>query len=197
LPLVGGSVDRVRLAGPAVPGGLAVKLFPCCYALQRPIAALREQLSGVDTTRVVAVEVRTPAGTVQPLIHHRPRTGLQGKFSLEYAMAAALLDEWPGFASFTDGAVLRAEAQRLVRLVEVDATPGGEWLLAGEVAITVRTDGGGEHKARLELPPGSPGRPPSLRQLAAKVADCGADVPRLLAGLDWARAAEILRVHVR
>ena len=41
LALVGGDAERLALDGPAVPGGLAVKLFPCCYALQRPIAALR------------------------------------------------------------------------------------------------------------------------------------------------------------
>src|SRR6266511_3626322 len=34
LPLVGGDAGRLSLTGPAVPGGLAVKLFPCCYALQ-------------------------------------------------------------------------------------------------------------------------------------------------------------------
>jgi 2-methylcitrate dehydratase PrpD len=193
LPLVGGDPRRVRLAGPAVPGGLAVKLFPCCYALQRPIAALREQLSTVDAAAVTAIRVRTPQGTVQPLIHHRPRTGLEGKFSLEYALAAALLDGWPGFASFTDEAVSRPRARRLVGLVELDATPGGDWLLAGEVEITVTTSDGAAHQARLAHPPGSPQRPATPAELAAKFADCGADVPGLLADLDWARAAKILR----
>ena len=68
------------LDGPAIPGGLAIKLFPCCYALQRPIAAARE-LRG-DARRRRAIRVRTPAATLQPLIHDRPRTGLEGKFSL-------------------------------------------------------------------------------------------------------------------
>ena len=36
--LVGGS-GAVDLDGPLVPEGLAVKLHPCCYALQRPISA--------------------------------------------------------------------------------------------------------------------------------------------------------------
>ena len=48
-----------------------------------------------------------------PLIHHRPETGLQGKFSLEYGLAAALLDRYPGSGSFTDAAVRRPEARRL------------------------------------------------------------------------------------
>jgi 2-methylcitrate dehydratase PrpD len=58
--------------------------------------ALREQLPG-GVAVSDGIQVTTPASTVQPLIHHRPRTGLQGKFRLEYAIAAALLDPHPDF----------------------------------------------------------------------------------------------------
>ena len=36
LGLVGGDPSAVDPSGPAVPNGLAIKLYPCCYALQRP-----------------------------------------------------------------------------------------------------------------------------------------------------------------
>jgi 2-methylcitrate dehydratase PrpD len=193
LHLVGGDPARIGVTGPAVPGGLAIKLFPCCYALQRPISALREHLpGGVDASAVAAIEVTTPESTVQPLIHHQPRTGLQGKFSLEYSVAAALLDSRPGFASFTDAAVTRPEAQRLLNLVRTAVTPGGDWLLAGQIDITLVMSDGTRHAARLGHPPGSPARPPAQADLDAKAADCGPDVPALLAGLDWTRAAVIL-----
>ena len=42
MTLVGGDPGAADLSGPAVPGGLAVKIYPCCYALQRPISALGE-----------------------------------------------------------------------------------------------------------------------------------------------------------
>jgi 2-methylcitrate dehydratase PrpD len=197
LRLVGGDPARIDVTGPAVPGGLAIKLFPCCYALQRPISALRECLrwglpGGVDASAVAAIEVTTPESTLQPLIHHEPRTGLEGKFSLEYSIAAALLDPRPGFASFTDAAVTRPEAQRLLHLVRTALTPGGDWLLAGQTGITLVMSDGARHVASLRQPPGSPGRPPSRADLDAKIADCGPDVPALLAGLDWARAGVIL-----
>lgn len=197
LRLVGGDPARIDVTGPAVPGGLAIKLFPCCYALQRPISALREGLrwglpGGVDASAVAAIEVTTPESTVQPLIHHEPQTGLQGKFSLEYSIATALLDPRPGFASFTDAAVTRPEAQRLLHLVRTAVAPGGDWLLAGQIDITLVMSDGTRHVASLRHPPGSPGRPPSGADLEAKIADCGPDVPALLAGLDWTRAAVIL-----
>ena len=42
LELVGGDASSVDLTGPAVPDGLAIKIYPCCYALQRPISAISE-----------------------------------------------------------------------------------------------------------------------------------------------------------
>lgn len=197
LRLVGGDPERIDVTGPAVPGGLAIKMFPCCYALQRPISALREQLPvPITPAEVTEIEVRTPACTVQPLIHHRPNTGLQGKFSMEYAVATALLDGHPGFGSFTDRSVKRSGAQHLVNLVEVTETPGGDWLLAGQVDITVTLVDGTRHEVALQLPPGSPGRPPSEQDMAAKVADCGEDVPAILSDVDWGRAAEVLAEHL-
>ncbi len=174
LELVGGDPARLELGGPAVPGGLAIKLFPCCYALQRPIAALRA-LGEVDPERVTRVVVRTPQSALAPLIHSAPATGLQGKFSLEYAIAATLLDGRPGIASFTDGAVARPTAQALLRRVEVDATTGGDHLLAGEAAIEVALGDGCVLRTALAVPPGAPQRPPSRDELDAKVADCAGE----------------------
>jgi 2-methylcitrate dehydratase PrpD len=169
MSLVGGDPAAVDLTGPAVPGGLAVKIYPCCYALQRPISALASL--GVDHADVRRIVVRTPEATVAPLIHHRPDTGLQAKFSLEYAAAAALLDGYPGFASFTDEAVRRPAARRLAGLVEIKTDPGGSWLLDGELHAEVHT-GTGVLETSLRFPPGAPQRPPTNAQLQAKIADC-------------------------
>ena len=199
MTLVGGDPGAADLSGPAVPGGLAVKIYPCCYALQRPISALGELAqSGLDPAEVSRIVLRTPEGTLAPLIHHRPDTGLQGKFSLEYAAAAALLDGYPGFASFTDDAVRRPAARRLAGLVEIKSEPGGTWLLDGELVAELHTASGGVAQITQQFPPGSPGRPATAGQLQAKIADC-------LAGLDtggqeldpstwtWPSAADLLR----
>ena len=192
LDLVGGDPAAVDPSGPAVPDGLAIKLYPCCYALQRPLSALSELAGpGLDPDVIRRIVLRTPEATVVPLIHHRPESGLQGKFSLEYAAAAALLDTYPGFASFTDAAVRRAAARRLVSLVEVKLDPGGDWLLDGELEAEIHTADGTILRARQQFPPGSPARPPTAAQLRAKLADCAR-------GLDptswsWDNAADVLR----
>ena len=167
LSLVGGDPAAVDPSGPAVPNGLAIKLYPCCYALQRPISALSELAQsepGLDPATIRRIVLRTPEATVVPLIHHRPSSGLQGKFSLEYAAAAALLaahsGAYPGFGSFTDAAVRRDAARRLVSLVETKLDPGGSWLLDGELEAEVHTGDGTILRTRAKFPPGSPERPP-------------------------------------
>jgi 2-methylcitrate dehydratase PrpD len=182
-------------ASPAVPGGLAIKLYPCCYALQRPISALAElaQARGLDASQVSRIVLRTPEAAVKPLIHHRPVTGLQAKFSLEYAAAAALLDGYPGFASFTDEAVRRPDAIRLAGLVETKLEPGGSWLLDGELEAAVHTRTGAIERISQRFPPGSPARPPAPDQLRAKLADCVAALAADPATWTWNTAAQVLR----
>ena len=192
--LMGGDAARIDLDGPAIPGGLAVKLFPCCYAAQRPISAARELLGHpVRAEDVVRVVVRTPAASVQPLIHPRPVTGLQAKFSLEYAVAVALVDGYPGFASFTDEAVRRASLRELVGRVEARVAPGGDGLLAGEVDLELTLTDGTARRTRMALPPGAPGRPPTHTELHGKISECVGDGYPRLSAVTWPDAPEVLR----
>lgn len=192
--LVGGDPALVDLSGPAVPGGLAIKVFPCCYAMQRPISAVRDLLPpGTAAADVERVRLRTPEGTVQPLIHPRPSTGLEGKFSLEYSVAAALLDAHPGFDSFTDDAVQRPEAKDLVERVEVETTEGGDWLLAGELDLELVLRDGSVLRSSTTMPPGSPALPPSASVMEAKVVDCVGPRAEDLLGTGWREAPDYLR----
>ncbi|HST67854.1 MAG TPA: MmgE/PrpD family protein [Mycobacteriales bacterium] len=189
--LVGGA-GPVDLGGPAVPGGLAIKVYPCCYALQRPISALASL--AVDPAAVTRIVLRTPEATVAPLIHHRPTTGLQGKFSLEYAAATALLDPYSGFDAFTDAAVRRPAAQELVSRVETVLEPGGDWLLAGSLTAAVSLRTGETVEVTQQFPPGSPARPPTPAELAAKIADCTAGLSP--GPVTWSTAASVLRAEL-
>jgi len=194
LRLVGGDPAAVDTSGPAVPDGLAIKFYPCCYALQRPISTLSELAArGLEPAQVRRIVLRTPQATVVPLTHHRPDSGLQGKFSLEYAAAVALLDGYPGFGSFTDGAVRRDAARRLAAMVEVEIEPGGSWLLDGELDAEVHLSSGAVLRASQQFPPGSPARPPSASQMQAKLAECVRGLDTDPATWTWQNAAGTLR----
>jgi len=192
---LGGNPESLQVPDtPAVPGGLAIKMFPCCYAMQRPIAAIRElkaKLGGIDVNKVTKIKATTPAGTVHPLIYDHPTTGLEGKFSIQYSLATALLDDYSGFESFTDKMVQRPEAKKLMGLVEVVKTdlPINN-LLNGDVVIEITMADGTTHKTQMALPPGAPERPPTDAELADKIKSCGDDLPAMLNNITWEQGAK-------
>ena len=51
------------------------------------------------------------------LRNHAPQTGLEAKFSLEFAVASSLIAREVGLAQLTDGFVRRAEVQRTMQKV--------------------------------------------------------------------------------
>src|SRR5205085_10442726 len=201
LELVDGEADAIEVDGPAVPGGLAIKLYPCCYALQRPIAAaveVRARAAGagqwaIASEEVRAIRVTTPTSSLKPLIHNAPTTGLEGKFSMQYGIAAALLDGHPDLQSFTDDAVQRPEAQRLTALVELTPTPGGDGLLDGEIEIEITLKGGDQVTSKLKFPPGAPDRPPTDDELGHKLDACAGSRADEIKALTWVTAREALR----
>lgn len=65
----------------------------------------------------------------------------------------------------------------------------------GRISLRIGLADGSEVHTEPALPPGAPGRPPSDADLPAKAAACGPDVPALLDGPTWTRAAELPRKH--
>lgn len=157
--------------------GLYVKRWPCCYATHRPIAALRRILAenNLNAGDVTSVEVGFLPASDAPLKYRSAKTGLQGKFSAEYVLAACLLDEKLGFSSFTDEAVLRPQAQALSAQVSrfTIAREGVFSGLSGFTDIVVHT-AKGRYELREERTPGSPDWPLSAQERNDKFLDCAA-----------------------
>jgi 2-methylcitrate dehydratase PrpD len=154
--------------------GISVKKYPCCYMTHR---ALDAALSATGArphaaTEIDRIEVHVPAGSVSALIHHRPSTGLEGKFSMEYCLAAALLDGAVRLSSFQDDAVQRPEAQALLRRVEIAEVPTVELSLFASARVTVKLRNGNSLDAEVTRERGDPTDPLSWDELADKYRDC-------------------------
>jgi 2-methylcitrate dehydratase PrpD len=124
---------------------------------------------------VDSIVVRVPEGSTSALIHHRPTSGLEGKFSMEYCVAAATLDGGVRFRTFEDDVVRRADAQELLRRVEVQYAPRGVPELA-PAAVTIRLRDGSERRSEVMTDHGSAGDPLSWEELSEKYRDCAARV---------------------
>ena len=175
-----------------VPGGLAVKVYPCCYALQRPIACAAEVAGDLRSETIDRILVWAKESAVQPLVHHRPTSGLEAKFCLEHAVAVAVVDRVPGFDSFSDAAVHRREVARLTRSVDIHLEPGGSGLLDDTVRVKVTTADGRVHAGEIDIPPGAPGRPVTREQLAQKVRDCAGDRAAVVMSARWEDVAGLI-----
>lgn len=164
--------------------GIALKKYPCCYALHRAIDALETIRSErqLDPTTVRSVTVRVAPGALKPVPYSRPTTGFEGRFSMQYVLAVGILDGDFGMEAFTDEAVNRPAIRSLferVQAVEDPACspgdPEGRSASAGtrgfvEVAVEMQT---GETVTRVVTqPPGSPTRPLSWDQLSDKFHAC-------------------------
>jgi 2-methylcitrate dehydratase PrpD len=153
--------------------GLEVKKYPLCYATHRAldgILALREA-NALTLEKVDRVEVKTSRGALRPLVHHAPRTGLQGKFSIEYAMTAALADGHVSLSSFTDSAVSRPSIQDFLPKVTGTEVSAGE-VFPRWAEVTVWLRNGERLMTCVEQLRGSAVLPLTMEELGAKVESC-------------------------
>lgn len=158
--------------------GFEQKRYPCCYMLHKMIeAALAlRRAHGIGLHDVERAHVLMPKGGTKPLIHPFPKSGLNGKFSGPYAVAASLADGRIDIASFTDEAVLRADVQARLRDVDVvedtrDVPPGAD-LGRMPVTLTLTLRDGRMLQHTVIAPPGSPEDPMTPGQLREKWLDC-------------------------
>jgi 2-methylcitrate dehydratase PrpD len=170
-----------RLAQPweVIKPGLFFKRWPCCYCNHRSIGGLLQMIPehGLTPDEIEAIEIGFPPGSDTALIANDPRTGLQGKFSIEYVAAATLLDGRVTLESFTDEKVNRPEVRRLMQKVRRYRIEDSR-TFAGTVGyndITVRTTRG-EFKMHVDKTPGSPVWPVSEAERDEKFLDCAGRV---------------------
>lgn len=154
-----------------------VKKYPACYNTQRMSDAALELFTSCERAEdIKRAQVTVEPGGLDPLIHHRPRSGLEAKFSAEYVVAAALFDGRLGLDTYTDAAVSRPEIQALVERVDVTeqrVPPLGpaEWDQAYAV-IRLELADGSVRKTRVDVPRGDCRAPLSDAELEAKLKDC-------------------------
>jgi len=102
--------------------GLSIKKFPACYCTHRSIDAVLDLVSRrpIDPSRVDRIVVSLSDTYATILRNHAPQTGLAAKFSIEFAMAAALTARRVGLGELTDTFVRQADIQQLMRRVVVE-----------------------------------------------------------------------------
>lgn len=161
-----------------LPGaGVNIKKYPTCFATHR---ALDGVLALIQAHRLVATDVRsveviTSRRNKSTLRFDCPMDALQAKFSMPFAMAAALLTGRCGLMELRDAFVTRDDVRALACRVTVSPEDAEDPQRPGEApwdVVVIRTTDGRELRQAVDYVRGGPQRPLAPGELFAKFEGC-------------------------
>lgn len=157
---------------------LNVKKYPMVGSAQRVIDAVmafnRQQRVDPEQVRRIVVHISERHAAVMP--YHLPQDNQQAKFSVEFAIACALVFDAVGFEQLTDDVVREPELQRLMRTVEIETTtefePGWRDAAPFDVVHVTLADGRTVSSPQVRRPLGHGDTPMNAAQLWSKFRGC-------------------------
>jgi 2-methylcitrate dehydratase PrpD len=171
-------VDRLGKPWTLQNPGVSIKPFPS-GSLTHP--GMTELLRLIHKNSILAayverVDVGANRNMESTLLHHRPRTGLQAKFSMEFCMAILLLDGKADQTKYTDAVANRTDVQKMVErihfYVDPEAEKAGYDKMTTILKITLKD--GRTISGRADFGKGSPTNPMSYDEVADKFRGCAA-----------------------
>lgn len=157
---------------------LAVKKYPMCYCAHRALDGALDlrRAHAIDATKIDWVKVSLSPRNAQILLNHAPRTGLEAKFSIEFAMASTLGAGRAGLGELQDGFVQRADVQALMQRVSVEEEPRNDpqrpgYAIHDRVRVGL-ADGTVLDSGAISQVRGDPELPLRTEELKTKFTDC-------------------------
>ncbi|HEV8458425.1 MAG TPA: MmgE/PrpD family protein [Methylomirabilota bacterium] len=170
------ALERLGAPWKILTSGVAVKPYPSCACTHSIIDGTLElrRAHGLRPEQVAEVTVGVNAIVPKILIHSDPRTGLQAKFSAEFAAAAALTEGRVGLTTFTDDTVQDARIRAMMKRVRmvVDSAIPGELERHMWTRVTIRLADGRVLSVGPREVPGHPSNPLPLQALREKFSEC-------------------------
>jgi 2-methylcitrate dehydratase PrpD len=169
-------MDRLGKPWTFASPGVSLKPYPS-GSLTHP--AMTELARLIETHKIQAaqvekVDVGANHNMTTTLLHHQPKTGLEGKFSMEFCLAVLLLERKAGLGQFSDKTVQRPDVQAMIRRINFYVDPEAE--SAGYDKMTsilkIHLQDGSVISGRADFGKGSPANPMSFDEAAAKFSGC-------------------------
>lgn len=156
--------------------GVSIKPHPSGSLTHPGMGAMLDLIRAEDIRPedVVRVTVGTNRHMPNALIHHRPATELNAKFSMEFCMAILLIERRAGLGEFTDEVVNRADVKAMIEKIDFGVASEAE--AAGynnmTTIIDVELSDGRVLRTEAAFGKGSPQNPMSDAELIEKFAAC-------------------------
>lgn len=160
--------------------GLTVKCYPCCGANLRALDAaqglIREHGIRIDDVERLEVDVHPDLLCI--VRFHKPTEGFRGKFSLDYVLAAMLLDVRVDLDSFSDEYCNAPRMRAALEKIQINQHP--EWPSNEHTQrlspVTILMKDGRRFSRTVEKVRGSPGNPLTRDELVEKYRGCAGRV---------------------
>lgn len=155
--------------------GLAIKRYPCCGGNLRALDAILEIIREHRVTfpEVESVEVEISAQRRDTLRFDKPTTGYQGKFSMEYNMAAAILDGKVDIDTFSEAKAKSPQMREALSKVKVIVRPEWGWEIGSKrMPVKVTMKDGQVYTNEVQKQRGHPENPLTDEELRAKYRYC-------------------------
>lgn len=156
--------------------GIIFKKYPCCAYTHRSIDGVLELANKYDISadEVENIEVIVHYHVPKVLIYPNAKTSLEGKFSMQYCLAAALFDREITLQTFTDENVNREKIQdlmsKVVMTVDKEQEEGSG---SKEKVATVKINTKSKTlKKKVEYPIGHPSNPFTEKDMHQKFTMC-------------------------
>jgi 2-methylcitrate dehydratase PrpD len=177
-----GGYDESKIAGRLgrpyfmLEPGISIKPYPS-GSLSHPAQDLildlvKEHDLQADT--IESIDVGTNSNVPNALIYPMPKTALEGKFSIPFCMAIAVLERKAGIAQFVDRKVREPRVVELMKRVTLYVDEELEALGYDQVRsrIRIKVKNGKIVEGRYDVARGHPQKPMSWAELGEKFRDC-------------------------
>jgi len=177
-----GGVDRrlIKLGKPFFFShhGVAIKFYPCAAVMHPALDALMELVRrhDIQPARARRVRIRLGRDAALPLVYDRPRTRLEGKFSLPFSAALIIVRRRATLLDYTDGQTEDPQIKRIMKRVELARVSALKSIgnLGAQAEIELTTRDGRRYTCSAVMAKGHPKKPLTEAELEDKFYQCAA-----------------------
>ncbi|RZN66401.1 MAG: MmgE/PrpD family protein, partial [Candidatus Methanolliviera hydrocarbonicum] len=156
--------------------GLEIKPYPSCRGTHAAIDGtlyLRRE-NKFELSEIAEIECHGSDTLLTAVIYNRPKTGLEAKFSIEFCIALALLENEVTMRYFTDEKVRDPKIQEIISKIKF--VPDPEAILLTPVEVVIKLKDGRVLSHETTVMKGEPENPMNQEELYTKYKDCASAI---------------------
>ena len=169
-------LEELGTAYELINSGIRIKPYPCGGLTHPAIDGVLEFKTkhGITAEMVESIDIGVARHTFERIVFRVPENGLQGKFSMPYLLARAIIDGRLFLDAFTDSAVKDKNVLRLAEKIQMHLDPDLQPTAQGSrpCKLTIRLRDGRSFSRQIDYAKGSREAPMSDEELKQKFIDC-------------------------